>query len=62
MTSTQTFVGGRHEARERGAFDPPAVIQFKPATATASLAEIAALHDGQPLEAWLRYLKSRFNL
>ena len=55
------MIGARWLAADRGAFeaDPAPVITLMPDApippATATLGEIAAAHDGQPAEAWMRY-------
>ena len=54
--------GGRYLAEERGAFEAPSKPEQPPAVeaptapATAPLYEVAAVHDGQPPEAWLGFL------
>jgi hypothetical protein len=54
--------GGKYLAEDRGAFDAPVVAAEVEATvepeieaATAPLFEVAAVHDGQPPIAWVRY-------
>ena len=48
---------GQYLAEERGAFDAEEKPVREPAPAkpaTAQLYELAAAHDGQPCDAWLR--------
>lgn len=58
------MIGARYLAIERGAFDAdiePGIelLPDAPATlATATLGEIAAAHDGQPAEEWMRFFLS----
>jgi hypothetical protein len=56
--------GAHYLAEDRGAFDlAPQTPEPEPITpaATASLAEVAAAHDGQPLGPWLTMLYRRYS-
>jgi hypothetical protein len=62
-TVASIMTGGKFLAWEHGAFDVPAepalVIREPEAPrATAPLLELAAHHDGQPADAWMRFFLS----